>query len=236
VRTTVIVTGGGRDFPPHRHEYIREYTATADRIVAADSGADICLRLGIRPDVIVGDLDSISPRARQVFLTPSECVDGVGTLPPVELLEFPVMKDQTDTHLALEYALDFRPPPDRVIVCGAFGSRLDHMLATVLLLPRTDETGVEVRLVDAVNEAYILPHGESAVPGEEGDTFSLIPLTPEVTGITLRGFLYPLERATLTWGSTLGVSNQLQVPPGVVEIAGKGKLLAVRIKGEPPPY
>jgi len=148
---------------------------------------------------------------------------------------FPARKDKTDTHLALELALEFGP--EEVVVCGAFGDRIDHNVGLILLLAGWAVGGGSepapappVRLVGAKQEAWIVAGGRSEIRGRPGDTVSLLPLSPSVTGVSTEGLSYPLERATLTWGNTLGVSNEM-TGPGAAVTVGDGALLIVHLRG-----
>lgn len=236
-RRVVIITAPARD---EDTGYITRLLCPSDRLICADGGAEVALRLGLTPDLVVGDFDSIAPAA----------------LAEIErrwpLRRFPARKDQTDTHLAIELAL--AGEPREVIVCGAFGDRFDHNLGLVLLLaglaPGAEATPgaeaalapgakaapggarrVAIRLLGARQEAFVLRPGEpGVVRGHPGDTVSLLPLTPRVEGVTTTNLSYPLAGGILTWGGTLGVSNELTQAEGTVTVAA-GTLLVVRLEG-----
>lgn len=166
-----------------------------DLIICADAGAAHALALGLRPDLVLGDFDSLPPD-----LATRLAADGI----PHERV--PAAKDETDTHLALRAALD--RGADELVLLGAVGSRLDHSLANVLLLPGLPP-GVRAVLVDEQNILRLLPPGGSLrLTGRPGDFISLLPLSPEVTGIAVSGLRYdPAGR--LGWGESRGVSNEL---------------------------
>lgn len=212
-RRVVIITAPARD---EEAGYIAALLRPGDFLICADGGAEVALRLGLTPDLVVGDFDSIDPAA----LAEIERICPLRT--------YPVRKDQTDTHLALELALAERP--DEIIVCGAFGDRLDHNLGLVLLLAGL-ATAAAIRLLGARQEAFVLTPGHpGAINGHPGDTVSLLPLTPRVQGVTTKNLAYPLNDGTLTWGSTLGVSNQMTTTKAVVTVTA-GHLLVVHLRG-----
>src|SRR5688572_505027 len=189
-----------------------------DRVVAADGGAAIAARLGLLPDLIVGDFDSCDLEA----LTQIEEWRAAGA--EVRTYQHET-KVETDTELALLAALELAP--SRVYLLGATGGRLDHTLANILLLthPALDE--IEVRIVEGRQEIYLAKPGSwYAINGSVGDTVSLLPVGNEVTGVSLRGMLYPLSGETLLHGRGRGVSNEVASVDAAVRFA-QGLLLVV---------
>lgn len=136
----------------------------------------------------------------------------------------PARKDETDTQLALEYALDLRP--DEVWVFGALGGRIDHTLANISLLALGVKRGIEVRLVDEWCEVFIVT-GYRDLEGEPGQTVSLFPLAGAADGIRLEGFEYPLEGGRMELGRPYGISNRLISSHGHISVAS-GPLLVIR--------
>lgn len=169
---------------------------TPDLIICADGGIRHAMALGLTPAVLLGDFDS----AGEELVAEAEA-RGI----PVERV--PVEKDQTDTHLALEEAV--RRGATEILLLGASGSRLDHTVSNLLLMPGVP-SGVTVTVADAHNLVRLLrPGGRMTVQGAPGQYLSLLPLTPEAKGVVAEGVKWPLDGATLRWGESLGVSNQL---------------------------
>lgn len=136
----------------------------------------------------------------------------------------PVNKDLTDTELAYVIAMDRQPA--EIIMMGVTGTRMDHTLANIQMMLRGLQHQIPSAIYDTHN--YITLTGSSSVIQERGFTYvSLIPLTPEVTGISLNGFMYPLDNATLRMGQSLGISNRLIQPKGTVRIES-GLLLIIQ--------
>lgn len=164
-----------------------------DLVIAADGGTHHCLGLGIRPQIVIGDLDSV----REEEL---EALSASGT----EIITYPERKDFTDLELALLEAQ--KRGADKVLVLAALGARWDQSLANILLpaaLP-----GLRISLVDDHQEIHFIRPGETLeIAGQRGDTVSLIPLSGDADGITTHGLEYPLHREMLQFGSTRGVSN-----------------------------
>lgn len=188
----------------HDYEALSPWLLPGARVICADGGARHAEALGLQPDLLLGDFDSLSEEEVARWQAQG-----------VEILRMPREKDQTDTHLAMDVALE--RGAREILLVGATGERLDHTWANVLLLPRFAEQGVRVRLVNESNVLTVTRDRETVV-GKPGDFVSLLPLTPEVTGVTLRGFKYPLQDATLRWGESLGVSNELLGREGKIQV------------------
>lgn len=183
-----------------------------DLILCADGGGAHALALGLQPHLLLGDFDSLPADLRARLAASGAAVEQV-----------PAEKDQTDTHLAIAAALD-RGATELVLV-GCIGSRLDHTVANLLLLPGLP---VPATVVNERNIARVVgPGGSVDLQGRPGETFSLLPLTPAVTGVDAEGCKWPLRGARLTWGMSLGVSNQLG-PAGARVRVGDGWLLVIQ--------
>ena len=168
----------------------------ADAVIAADGGATILDRLGLRPDRLVGDLDSVD-----VALAGRLAGAGV----PVD--RHPVDKEASDTELAVRTAL--ARGADGIDLLGATGGdRLDHELANLLLLADPALADVEIRAVVGPTSIRVLRGGETlALHGAVGDVVTLLPVGGDARGVTTSGLRWPLDAATLPLGSTRGLSN-----------------------------
>jgi len=189
-------------------------TWTHDRVICADGGAQHALALGLAPDVVIGDLDSLDGdlRAR---------LEGEGR----QVLVHPTRKDETDLELALRYAADHGV--DEILILGALGGRVDQTLANVLLLALPELEGVKTRIAAGDQEMFLI-RDQAFIEGQEGDTVSLLPIAGDATGITTEGLEYPLQRGALKFGATLGISNVLTAPVARVQVE-RGLLLCIHI-------
>lgn len=179
-------------------ELLKAQLRAGDRIFCADGGTRHALALGLTPEAIIGDLDSVA-------LEVIERLQARG----VRLEQHPPRKDETDLELALNAAL--AEQPEEIMLVTALGGRLDQMLANVLLLTRSEYASVRLTLADGATRALLIrPDQRVTVMGRPGDTLSLVPLTPEVTGVEFSGVEWPLRQATLTLGSSRSISNRLQ--------------------------
>ncbi len=187
-----------------------------DFIIAVDGGADHCRALGIIPDILIGDLDSISPAVLKEFQEKS-----------VAIHRHPIRKDATDLELALDLAIT--KGAREVWLLGGLGGRWDMSLANVLLLAGDTYKTLSFTVPGPNCTMHVLHPGKPFVLfGMPGQKVSLLPLRGDVQGLSLHGFEYPLENATLRFGSTQGVSNVLQEPAATVQFTS-GVLLCIRL-------
>lgn len=176
-----------------------------DLIIAADGGLIHLEKLGRKPDVILGDFDSL------------------GYIPTGAAV-FPVEKDDTDTMLALRYALD-RGYREFHIYGGMDGKRLDHTVANfqaLAFLRRHDAHGY---LIGKDHIATVIRNETVRFPRTPAGLLSVFCMGADATGICLRGLQYPLENGTLTADFPLGVSNHFVGESGEVSVENGSLLL-----------
>jgi thiamine pyrophosphokinase len=207
--SSALVFAGG-DPPP------AELLADLDRsalVIAADSGLDHALALGFTADVVVGDLDSVTPGAL------ARARDSGADVEP-----HPAEKDETDLELALRRAVALGM--QHITVIGGGGGRHDHLLANALVLGHDDYAGLElVALVGTAKLTVIRTSAE--LRGALGSFLSLLPLGGPARGIRTEGLRYPLRDEELVPGTTRGVSNEFVAPIAAVSLVD-GVLLAVQ--------
>jgi thiamine pyrophosphokinase len=185
-------------------------------VVAADSGIDHALRLGLAVTVAVGDFDSVTAEGLAT-------VEAAGAV----IERHPPAKDRTDLDLALDRAVALGA--GQVIVVGGHGGRLDHFLANALLLtaPRYAGVSIEARMgwarLHVVRDRLVLA-------GEPGDLVSLLALNGPAAGVTTTGLRWALESAVIEPGSSLGVSNELTARTAAVTVR-RGTLVVVQPGG-----
>lgn len=168
-----------------------------DLLVAADGGGKHCLRLGLWPHLLVGDLDSLDPDSVSLL-------EAHGT----EVIRYPERKDFTDLELALQHAC--QQGVEEILIFGALGLRWDQTLANLLMPALPSFQPVAMRLLDGPQEIRLIHPGATVLlEGQPGDTVSLIPIHPHTGGITTQGLEYPLQDEALALGSSRGVSNVL---------------------------
>ena len=209
-KRVLIFTGGNLSTA------LLEVIQERDYIIGADRGALFLIENGIKPHASVGDFDSISVEQLNTVTSMS------GRIIKCD----PIDKNLTDTELAFDVALE--NAPTEIVLLGGTGTRMDHTLANIHMLLRGVQHHVHCSILDEHN--YITLTGSTCHVEERGFTYvSLLPLTPEVTGIELEGFQYPLHNATLKIGQSLGISNRLAGDQGTVKVEG-GLLLIIQSK------
>ena len=204
----VVINGDISDY-----SYYKEQLKTVNFVVAVDGGSRHIKALGLTPDVLLGDFDSIE--GYKSFLD---------QYPSVDVMEFPPKKNYTDSELAVEYVIDQNP--DKVTLVGCIGSRMDHTFATVLLLKKFLDAGIDARMLNENNEIRLID-GNYDIEGRVGDLMSLVPVTMQASGIYLHGFEYPLNDATLVLGSSTGISNVFASEKARIELR-EGLLLVFK--------
>lgn len=207
-RTAVIVANG--PLLPRRDLTAR--LRRADLLICANGGLRVARRVGVPPQIVIGDFDS----APAGLLRWAQAHDA-------RLIRHPARKDKSDTELALDAAVE--GGAREVEFLGVLGGRVDHTLANVALLVQAEARGVRATIVDG-DQKLLLARRATVVPGRRGDLVSLIPMTPTVTGITLTGFRYPLKNATARQGSTRTISNVIDRSPATIRFK-RGRLLVV---------
>lgn len=197
---------------------------SSDTLIAADGGLHILLSLGLMPDLLLGDLDSINPAELAEMQAAG-----------VDIRRYPPEKDETDLELALLVAVEagFRS----IWLVAALGGRLDQTLANLFLLMLPQLSGLQVRLFDG-REEVCLVRRQAEIHGEPGEIVSLLPLNGPAIGVTTDGLLYPLRGETLYPQHSRGISNRLVADTARVQVE-TGLLLCIHTSGSsgsvPPP-
>ena len=204
----VLIVIGGE--PPS--QALVDSLGQPEAVVAADSGADAALALGIRVDLLVGDEDSVSNAA----LSHANKIES-----------YPRDKNSTDFELALDSAQRFGPK--RLVVVGAGGKREDHFIGNLAAMAKPSE-----HLIESHNEFGVtgFVHDSWQAQTEPGTTVSILPIGGAAVGVTTSGLRWPLTNATLQPYEALGISNEASDQLVRVELAtGVLAVIAPRIMG-----
>ncbi len=188
---------------------LQKLAAQANKIICADGGANRALRRGLQPDVIIGDLDSVTPETRLAF-------DQVRWIHKVD-------QESTDLEKVLDWALS--QGISSATVVGATGRRSDHTLANFSILAKYSGR-MRLEFIDSHCRMRILEEN-TILDLKIGTTLSLLPLG-RCEGITTEGLAYPLRDEALELGVREGLSNQVVFTPVRISLR-RGKLLLFEV-------
>lgn len=208
MQRTIIFTNG--DLPDTNK--VGTLLHADDFIICADGGTRHALALGLKPALVIGDMDSI-PKDQWQELEKA----GVS----IEL--YPRDKNETDLELAINRAIEDKP--QQIVIIAALGGRLDQTLGNIVLLTDVRLMIFDVRLDDGVEEIFFC-RDQAQVQGRSGDIVSLIPWQGAVSNIQTKGLKWVLQNETLYPDKTRGISNEMLGETASISI-GSGLLLVV---------
>lgn len=200
IKTALVITGGYCNVEEAAHML----PESVDLTIAADSGYATAQKLGVTPDITMGDFDSYRD-----------------SLPPeMNILRVACEKDVTDTMLACEYAKD--NGCRYITIVGGTGGRIDHSISNVFYLEDLRRQGVRVKLTDGENTVQVVLD-ETVTVNADGGYFSIFALDRCI--VTETGCKYPLNRATLVRQRPYAVSNEAVGEYAVITVEGAALLV-----------
>lgn len=198
------------------YSFCEKYLQNADWIICCDGGMHHAKALGITPDYIVGDFDSVRPEVLEEYRNMG-----------ISIRQFPTHKNETDMQLGMLLALELGAT--ELVLIGGIGDRFDHTLANAHLLLYLLKKGVRGILVNEKNCVELIDK-EVTLHGQAGDLVSTIPLSMLVEGVTLEGLEYPLVDYDLALDDKLvAVSNVMTGTEAKVKIR-KGYLFVMQTR------
>lgn len=199
-KTALVITGGYCNVEAAKNLL----PESVDLKIAADSGYMTVQKLGITPDITMGDFDSYKDK-----------------LPPeMNTLRVACEKDVTDTMLACEYAKD--NGCRYITIVGGTGGRIDHSISNVFYLEDLRRQGIRVKLTDGENTVQVILD-ETVTVKADGGYFSIFAL--DKCTVTEYGCKYPLNNATLVRQRPYAVSNEVEGDYAVIKIEGAALLV-----------
>ena len=188
------------------YDMLLENAKESDYIICADGGYEHLEKIKVKPDLLVGDFDSLDKK------------------PNVEnIITLPTEKDETDTLFALKKA--FKKEPQEIVIFGGIGTRFDHSYANVCLLSMCVEKNIKAVVTDGKTKIF-MTDDKISFNNEKGKTISIYSFSEKCEGVTLEGFKYPLCDFTLKKDNILGTSNVIQKDEAFIKIT-LGKLLII---------
>lgn len=171
--------------------YDRIVTDNLGYIICADGGFVHTEKLGISPQLVVGDFDSVNPCGKYKDI----------------IKVYPSEKDDSDLMLAVRAAI--KEGCTYIDIYGATGGRLDHTIASLQTLLFAQNHGAEATLIGDSDEVCLLKNGSRTFEKRKGWYFSIFSVTEECIGVTLEGLKYPLNNYTVTNSFPIGLSNEI---------------------------
>ena len=195
--------------------FIKKTLREGDMVVCCDGGARHARALGIVPDAMVGDMDSLKDGPAEPYGKTE-----------AKIMAYPADKDFTDLELGISYACE--SGAGEILIFGALGGRPDHAMANVHVLYQALQKKIPAAILSETCEIK-MTDSRLAINGCEGETVSLIPMTGSVAGVVTEGLIYPLFGETLYSGYARGVSNRMTGSEATVSVSD-GVLLVYHIK------
>ncbi len=209
---TLIITGGETSqqiLIDHTKQFVGQ------NIIAVDKGLEKLHEIGMIPNHIVGDFDSVDPQILKMYQKN----------PQIIFHQYHAEKDNTDTDIAIQLAIQLKS--SNITIIGALGKRMDHAVANIHILKYALDAKIPCEIIDTYNRIYLIQEKHTLNKNEtKGKYISLIPLTSVVEGITLKGFKYPLKNKCLSIGNSLGISNEIEEQTATIELK-KGILIVI---------
>ena len=189
VKKAVLVCNGGVNT-----KYLYSHISKNDFLIAVDGGANKLIKTKFKPDLIIGDMDSISKNALKKFKD-------------VKMQKFPKEKDEIDLELAINYCV--KNKFKEIIILGAIGTRADMTLTNIFLLTQIPKT-INAKIINENQEIFLIQKKNYSLSGIPGEAISLLPLKGDVKGLTLKGFKYEIKNYNLRFGIGIGLSNEFK--------------------------
>lgn len=199
-----FVFGGGEIFPRN----IEERPEAGDIVICADSGYKNAVAMGVKVDVLVGDFDSLC-----------DVPDDVG-----EVLQVPAEKNQTDTQLAVDIAID--RGADEIIIVASTQGRCDHALSSLAILEHLHAKKKIAYIVNGQNRIRFVRDSGVILIRSQYKYFSVITLDAIAKKVSIEGGKYPLKNAKLERGVQFAVSNEITKNAALITVK-KGSVYVI---------
>lgn len=200
--STLIVTGGNVNT-----EFLKKILEENkfETIIAADKGLEALNKINVMPNYIIGDFDSVNKTTLNHYENKN-----------IEITYLKPEKDFTDTHMAIKLAIEKRAK--HITIIGATGTRMDHTLANIHVLNEALQNNVPTEIINENNRIMLTNKKAKLIKNTNYKYVSIIPLTTQIKGVTLKGFKYNVENAIINLGESIGVSNEQIEQEALIEI------------------
>ncbi|KRQ86933.1 Thiamine pyrophosphokinase [Caloramator mitchellensis] len=200
-------------------QLIKNELKNTDYIFCADGGANYVYEIGLVPDFLIGDFDSINMDVLSEFQNKG-----------INIIQYPQEKDFTDTELCINKAIEMGCSV--ICIIGGVGGRIDHTLANLNILHYINTKGAKGYFVTDEFNIYLVSN-EIELIGSKGDLISIIPIFNDAKGLSTKGLKYGLENSTIEFGKPLGISNimvenrcEIKIKKGEVLVFKQNKIVS----------
>lgn len=197
----------------------KKHIKATDYIICADGGTRYALALGIKPDIILGDFDSLASELQESLKDQQ-----------IEWIAYKRDKDETDSELALKHAIE--KGYKTIVIFGVFGSRIDHMMTNIFALEYLLKNGIDTTIIEGNKEIRVI-NKSITLHGKSGDLLSLIPLKGNVKKVKTENLQFTLNHEDLFFGYSRGISNVFTKSTAEVSIED-GSLLIIHERASQP--
>lgn len=216
----LIVTGGTLN-EKFLTDFLEEHSF--EKVICVDGALELLEKLKLPFDYLVGDFDSVETGVLEGFLKRKE-----EEKLAVEIHRFRAEKDNTDTDIAVNLAIS--EGAEEIVLLGATGSRLDHLLGNLQLLLKLLKAGIPAYIYDEYNKAYLIEKDTRFDKKKlYGPYISFLPFGGDVLGVTQKGFKYETREIDFYMGESLGISNELVAEEGSISFV-QGRFLVIEAK------
>lgn len=211
MKACIVLNGSVNDYESTKKIILNE---NYDFIIGADGGCNHLHKMGILPNYVIGDLDSIDESLIKEYESQN-----------IIFKKYPTHKDETDSELCVYLAKELKA--DRIDFIGSLGKRIDHTLANLGFMYYVYQMGIEPRILTSEEELFILHNEKKVIKGNKGDTISIAAIRDDALGVTLEKLEYPLNKARVSYLSPLGISNVMLEDECIITVE-EGYLLVIR--------
>lgn len=185
---------------------------SSEYVICADGGVRHLIEINEKPDMVLGDLDSISIENLEYIKKEN-----------IKTEKFPPEKDKTDTELAMDYLIE--KGCTEISFIGVTGSRQDHTMANIFLLYTLLQRKIKGIIFDDNNTIYVVDD-LLCLEKKENTYISIVPISEAGIRLSITGFFYDLNNCFMPFGSTHGISNEVLGEMGKIQIH-TGKALVI---------
>ncbi len=218
-KALIFLNGDEKDL-----SYAKKYMDKQTLLIGCDGGADSLLGLGLKPDAVIGDFDSIKSLPKEIKNLAENLYGEKIIAGGITYIKYPGDKDFLDAELAINFAVHKKIK--EITLVNTNGDELDHVLGTIIVLARNKYRQLNVKAVSSRHKVYIVS-GKAVIRGSKGDKISLIPLYGPVNVESSAGLKYDPAKYKMSLGHNIGISNELTDKKAALHI-NSGRFLVVQ--------